>query len=48
VLSGKRTGANNLNGHRNPTAVNAVVGVPQYLQFFGAEGRHFVLRIRVF
>lgn len=43
-----RAGANNLTGHRNPTAVNAVVGAPQYLQFFGDEGRHFVLRIRVF
>jgi hypothetical protein len=48
VLSGKRAGANNLTGHRTPTAVNTVRGVPQYLQFFGDEGRHFVLRIRVF
>jgi hypothetical protein len=24
------------------------VGSPQYLQFFGDEGRDFVLRIRVF
>jgi hypothetical protein len=43
-----RAGANNLTGHRNPTAVNSVIGAPQYLQFFGDEGRHFVLRIRVF
>ena len=48
MLSGKRAGANNLTGHRNPTAVNAVGGVPQYLPFFSNEGRHFVLRIRVF
>jgi hypothetical protein len=47
-LRAKRAGANNLTGHRNPTAVNAVGGVPQYLPFFGDEGRHFVLRIRVF
>jgi len=43
-----RAGANNLTGHHNFTAVNAVIGAPQYLQFFGDEGRHFVLRIRVF
>lgn len=43
-----RAGANNLTDHRNPTAVNAVIGAHQYLQFFGYEGRHFVLRIRVF
>jgi hypothetical protein len=43
-----RVGANNLTDHRNPTAVNSVIGAPQYLQFFGDEGRHFVLRIRVF
>ena len=43
-----RIGADNLTGHRNPTAVNAVIGSPQYLEFFGDEGRHFVLRIRWF
>lgn len=43
-----RAGANNLTGHHNFTAVNAVIGAPQYLQFFGDEGRHFVFRIRVF
>jgi len=43
-----RVGANNITAHMNPTAVNAVVGAPQYLQFFGDEGRHFVLRIRFF
>ena len=43
-----RVGADNLTDHRNPTAVNAVVDAPQYLQFFGDEGRHFVLRIRYF
>ena len=35
-----RVGVNNLTDHRNPTAVNNVIGSPQYLQFFGDEGRH--------
>jgi len=43
-----RLGANNVTDHRNPTAVNSVIGAPQYLQFFGDEGRHFVVRIRWF
>ena len=43
-----RVGVDNLTDHRNPTAVNSVVGAPQFLQFFGDEGRHFVLRIRWF
>jgi hypothetical protein len=43
-----RVGANNLTDHRNPTAVNSVIGAPQYLQFFGDEGRHLVLRVRFF
>jgi hypothetical protein len=25
-----------------------VVGAPQYLQFLGDEGRHFVVRVRFF
>jgi hypothetical protein len=43
-----RGGADNITNQANPTAVNNVVGVPQYLQFLGAEGRHFVVRIRFF
>ena len=43
-----RGGANNLTNARNSTAVNNVIGSPQYLQFFGDEGRHFVVRIRFF
>ncbi|HKE26688.1 MAG TPA: hypothetical protein VKB88_30250 [Bryobacteraceae bacterium] len=43
-----RVGPNNITDHRNPTAVDSVIGSPQYLQFFGNEGRHFVLRIRWF
>jgi hypothetical protein len=43
-----RGGANNLTNRRNRTAVNNVIGAPQYLQFLGYEGRHFVVRIRFF
>ena len=43
-----RGGVNNLLDRPNPTAVNNVIGVPQYLQFVGDEGRHFVVRIRFF
>ena len=43
-----RGGANNLTDHRNPTAVNQVMGAPQFLSFYGNEGRHFVIRIRFF
>src|SRR5262249_48434048 len=34
-----RVGADNLTNQANPTAVNNVIGSPQYLQFFGKEGR---------
>ncbi|HEV2448590.1 MAG TPA: TonB-dependent receptor [Candidatus Sulfopaludibacter sp.] len=43
-----RGGVNNLTNQRNPTAVNNMAGSPQYLQFLGDEGRHFVVRIRFF
>jgi hypothetical protein len=43
-----RGGIDNLTGQANPTAVNNVTGAPQYLQFLGDEGRHFVVRIRFF
>ena len=43
-----RLGVNNLTGQTNSTAVNNVLGAPQYLQFYGTEGRHAVLRIRFF
>ncbi len=43
-----RLGANNLTGSRNPTAVSNVVGSPSFGQFFGDEGRHLVVRIRMF
>lgn len=43
-----RGGVDNLTNQTNPTAVNNVTGGPQFLQFLGAEGRHFVVRIRFF
>jgi hypothetical protein len=43
-----RGGVNNATGRANPTAVNNTAGSPQFLQFYGEEGRHFVARIRFF
>jgi hypothetical protein len=43
-----RGGVNNLTDRANPTSVNNAIGTPQYLQFLGDEGRHFVVRIRFF
>jgi len=43
-----RVGANNLTNHKNPTGVYNTLGAPQFMQFLGDEGRHFVLRIRFF
>jgi len=43
-----RGGVNNLTNSSNSTAVNNVIGSPQFLQFYGNEGRHFVARIRFF
>jgi len=43
-----RGGVNNATDHRNPTAVNNTIGAPGFLQFYGEEGRHFEVRIRVF
>ena len=43
-----RGGMNNITNQANPTAVNSVTGAPQFLQFLGDEGRHFVVRIRFF
>jgi hypothetical protein len=45
---GLRGGINNLTGQANPTAVNNTIGSPQFLQYLGNEGRHFVVRIRFF
>jgi hypothetical protein len=43
-----RAGCNNLTNSRNSTAVNNVIGSGNYLEFYGDEGRHYVLRIRIF
>ena len=43
-----RGGVDNATNQANPTAVYNVVGSPQFLQFLGAEGRHYVVRIRFF
>jgi hypothetical protein len=45
---GLRAGCNDITGHRNYTAVNNVEGAPNFQQFYGAEGRRFVVRIRMF
>jgi len=38
----------NITDQANPTAVNNVIGAPQFLQSPGGEGRHLVVRIRFF
>ncbi len=43
-----RLGVDNLTNQANPTAVNNVTGAPQFLEFLGNEGRHFVVRLRFF
>src|SRR5208337_1728478 len=43
-----RGGINNVTNQANSTAVNNVVGAPNFLKFYGDEGRHFVVRIRFF
>ncbi len=43
-----RGGMDNVTNQANPTAVNNVIGAPQFLQFLGEEGRHFVVRVRFF
>ena len=41
-----RGGFTNITNHRNPTAVNNIIGSPQFLQYFGSPGRHVLFRIR--
>ncbi len=43
-----RGGMDNVTNQGNPSSVNNVTGTPQFLQFTGDEGRHFVVRIRFF
>ncbi len=41
-----RGGVNNLTDHNNYTVVNNTLGSPSFLNFYGATGRHFVVRLR--
>lgn len=41
-----RGGINNVTNHKNPTVVNNTIESPNYLTFYGSEGRHFVARLR--
>ena len=43
-----RVGMDNVTDQANPTAVDNTIGSAHFLQFYGAEGRHFVARIRFF
>jgi hypothetical protein len=43
-----RGGVVNLTNNTNPTAVINTLGAPNYLNFYGSEGRHFVVRVRFF
>ena len=43
---GIRGGVNNVTNHRNPTVVNNTVESPNFLTFYGSEGRHYVARLR--
>jgi len=41
-----RAGFNNISGHDNPMAVNATMGSPNFLKFYGSDGRRLVIRLR--
>ena len=41
-----RGGFNNITDHNNYTVVNNTIGSPHFLQFYGTDGRHFVVRLR--
>ncbi len=41
-----RGGFSNITNHRNPTVVNSVLGSPDFLTFYGSQGRHLVFRLR--
>ena len=41
-----RGGVNNLTNHNNWTVVNNTLESPQFLTFYGSDGRHFVARLR--
>ncbi len=41
-----RAGFANLTNHQNPTVVNSVIGSPDFLNYYGSQGRHAVFRLR--
>src|SRR5579883_578874 len=41
-----RGGFNNITDHNNATLANNIIGSPQYLTYFGSEGRHLVFLLR--
>ena len=41
-----RGGFNNITDHKNPATVQNTIGSPQFLTYYGSEGRHFVFRFR--
>ncbi len=41
-----RGGLDNLTNHKNPTVVNNIMESPNFLTYYGSEGRHFVARLR--
>ncbi|MGD0360439.1 MAG: carboxypeptidase regulatory-like domain-containing protein [Bryobacteraceae bacterium] len=43
---GIRGGVDNVTNHLNPTVVNNTLESPNFLNFYGSEGRHYVARLR--
>ncbi len=41
-----RGGFNNITDHRNYSVANNVVGGPDFLRYYGSQGRQFVMRLR--
>ena len=41
-----RGGFNNITDHKNPATAINTIGSPQFLTYYGSEGRHFVFRFR--
>ena len=35
-----------LTDHNNPTGVNSTMGTPNFLKFYGSDGRRLVIRVR--
>jgi Carboxypeptidase regulatory-like domain/TonB-dependent Receptor Plug Domain len=41
-----RAGYNNITNHQNPNTVNNIIGAPEFLTYYGGQGRALVFRIR--